>query len=266
MNILAGGLGQGVGQGVQTGISNAMESAALQKALGMVPQNAGLMEQLQALSGASPEGRNFALQNFVAPQQAAQAKQAEHQRAIELENIKQQGRIEAAQARAGKAVKGEIPPQQRALLQDSYDRMTELLNQGNLGKAWLSKAGLNRSGVEQRAEFDGLRVSLESIIKDMVSKGVLAKDRFNFMLENIPEADDSDRVIKGKLAAIGRELGLDMSQLPDYDKKKAQPNFRQTKNQSNNQPQVYKNEKTGELGVWNGTRMQPYQGKYEQNP
>lgn len=114
-------------------------------------------------------------------------------------------------------------------LQETWNDLAKTLKGGNLGITRLSK--LTSKGREDRSYFDTLAVQIESIGKDLVSKGVLSQARFNYLLKNIPSSTDTDATNRGKLRAWAKALKLDPSILTSVDrapKKKAQIETRPT--------------------------------------
>jgi len=96
-----------------------------------------------------------------------------------------------------------------------FDIASKMLkkNVPGIGISPLTKVGASRKGVQNRATFDTLRSKFEAALLPMVNKGTLAKERFNFLLSLVPKASESQRSIAGKLFALGKELGLDTSEL-----------------------------------------------------
>lgn len=224
MDLLGQGFAQGAGQGLMQGVQGAMQKMALQKAIGMLPKEGSLVEQLNAISQADPEAQQFLLQNYLpALQQQKQLQQQIErnrqeklaQREHELEKIRLQnlGKLEAAQVRTKKGQKELETPEQKSELQGVIDRQIDILNKGNLGNPLTTFGALSRERQEDIGEFDSLNVALESIFKDMVNKGAMSDARFKFMIKNLPSAHDSDRKNKGKLKAIGQILDVDVSRL-----------------------------------------------------
>jgi|SRR5665213_2871004 len=108
-------------------------------------------------------------------------------------------------------------PQQAAQqsTQTVFNEMSALLagNAPGIGVSPLTKVGLNRKGVENRAYFDTMRARFEATLLPLVNKGALSKARFDYILSNIPKASDSQRAIYGKLKALSKDLNLDPSAL-----------------------------------------------------
>lgn len=102
-------------------------------------------------------------------------------------------------------------------LQDVFNEMSSLVAQNapGIGISPGTFLGLNRKGVENRAYFDTMRAKFEAALLPLVNKGSLAKERFNYIMSNIPQGSDSQRVIAGKLKALAKDLDLDASALAD---------------------------------------------------
>lgn len=239
LDMLAQSAGSGLGEGVASGIQQHVKNAVLEKALSKVKPNMSALERQRVLGGAGPEAEPYI--NSIFQQEAAQNKlqqeqeferqklEAQNRNKLEQEEIrnrnklqqeeaKNKNRIEIEQIKAASKVKkggpaSKLPEEEKAGVQQTFDRMTDILKEGRLGSAILTGGTFNRQRQEDAAEFDALNIQLESIAKEMVSKGVLAKDRFKFMIDNLPNSADSDRKNQGKLKAISKILGLDASQL-----------------------------------------------------
>jgi hypothetical protein len=109
------------------------------------------------------------------------------------------------------------------------NQMTDTLKGGNLG--YTLKKYASSEGRRDAQYFDSLGVQLESIAKEMVSKGVLAKDRFAYLLSNLPSSGKTDAANAGALEAWSDELKLERPEgLEGLYKKK------QTKAKSSGKP------------------------------
>jgi len=84
--------------------------------------------------------------------------------------------------------------------------MSETLLEGNLGYTPAKYA--TAQGRRDAQYFDSLGVQLESIGKEMVSKGVLSAPRFAYLLSNLPSANKSDATNAGAIEAWADELNL----------------------------------------------------------
>lgn len=93
-------------------------------------------------------------------------------------------------------------------LQNVFSNMSNMLakNLPGIGISADTTAGINRKGVENRTAFDSMRARIEAALLPMVNKGTLAKPRFDFIMEQIPKASDSQRSIAGKLRGLSSAL------------------------------------------------------------
>jgi len=93
-------------------------------------------------------------------------------------------------------------------IQKTFNVASSLLakNTPGVGVSPGAKTGLSRTAVEGRNFFNNLKGKFESILLPMVNKGTLAKERFNFILSQIPDASDPQRVIAGKLRGLAETL------------------------------------------------------------
>lgn len=66
--------------------------------------------------------------------------------------------------------------------------------------------GLNRSGLEKRAEVEPLSITLEGVLRDMATKGALSNRTFEELLKRIPRSDDSEREYQGKINGFRKIL------------------------------------------------------------
>lgn len=99
--------------------------------------------------------------------------------------------------------------------QNVFNEMASLLasNAPGIGIAPFTAIGTSPKGAENRAYFDTMRARFEAALLPLVNKGALSKERFNYILSNIPKASDRQRVIYGKLKALANDLNLDPSAL-----------------------------------------------------
>lgn len=99
--------------------------------------------------------------------------------------------------------------------QKIFNEQVKLLadNATGIGVSPGTKLGLSRKGTENRAYFDTLRQRYEKVLLPQVNKGAISDFRFNYIMDLIPKASDSQRVIAGKLRGLATELGLDPSGL-----------------------------------------------------
>lgn len=108
--------------------------------------------------------------------------------------------------------------QEARIAQKAFNRMGELLKKGNIGFGSGFYALAGGQTAEDVGEFSSLTGALEAILKDKVSKGVLSKDRFNYIIQTLlPKPDDRLATIKGKLKGLALDLELDPSILGDEE-------------------------------------------------
>lgn len=209
-------LGRGLGTGVGQGISANLNQYLQQK------KNRNALEGLKSFfeqQNFSPEQINSIIESGMPAELAIHASKAFHDRQLDEQKLELQ-----RQKLRGKT---ELSPEKQEGLQDVFNRQAQLLKGGRLGikvSPLHPKANpiLNPQSAEERAEFDTLGATFESIFKDLVNTGVLSKPRFEYLLSLIPKSSDRDRTIKGKMKALGRipELKfLDTSILENEDEK-----------------------------------------------
>lgn len=92
-------------------------------------------------------------------------------------------------------------------LRETMGEMTKTLLGGNLG--WTPKRKTTAQGRRDSQYFDSLGVQLESIGKEMVSKGILSQARFAYLLSNLPASSKTDASNAGALEAWYKELGME---------------------------------------------------------
>ncbi len=234
-SMLAKSLGGGLGEGVAGGVQQQLKRSALDKMLSNINPNMSPKERLLTVGSADAETqpliRDYFQQQDLQRQQQAKleqdAAQQQEKNAFELqkqERAHQFKLVENEKREEAKAINGaqkikkgspaaKLDDEEKVQVQKTFDKMADLLQQGRLGSSILTGGVFNRQRQEDMAEFDSLNIQLESIAKEMVSKGVLAKDRFKFMIDNLPNAENSDRANQGKLKAIAQILGLDSKEL-----------------------------------------------------
>jgi len=96
--------------------------------------------------------------------------------------------------------------QQTENLQGTLEQMIGTLMEGNLGLT--PNKFIFAKGRRDAQYFDSLGLQLESIGKDMVSKGVLAAPRFAYLLSNLPSSGKTDASNAGAIEAWSEELKL----------------------------------------------------------
>lgn len=105
--------------------------------------------------------------------------------------------------------------QEKQNLEKTLEEMTNTLLEGRLGYTPKRFAAKGRRDVQY---FDTLGTQLESIGKEMVSKGVLSAPRFAYLLSNLPSSNKTDAANAGSIEAWAQELGLEV---PEIEKLKS---------------------------------------------
>ena len=105
--------------------------------------------------------------------------------------------------------KGLVSAARRSGLQDSFNRMSSILKGGSTGLV----PGVFPKAREDRSEFDGLAANFEAALMPLVSKGALAKPRFDYLMSLLPKSNNTDATNRGLMKALAREFGLDISKL-----------------------------------------------------
>jgi hypothetical protein len=179
---IARGLGGGLGAGINKSVDFAQQMALqkqkntpLEALLSMGPQEGGKFtplnpQQEAALAFTDPAAFN-AYQSLKGSYQKEEEQQTKHQ---DLGNL--------------------------------LNKMSDTLKKGKLG--YSIKKFATPEGRRDASYFDALGVELESIAKDMVSKGVLARDRFAYLLSNLPSSGKTDAANAGSIEAWADELKL----------------------------------------------------------
>lgn len=106
--------------------------------------------------------------------------------------------------------KAQKEKQSKKIAQESFDRMSELLKEGNLGfGSKLKSKAFGGKTAEDVGEFEALSGALEAQLVDKVSRGTLSNARFKYITETLlPKPNDRAATIKGKLKALQKELDL----------------------------------------------------------
>lgn len=97
-------------------------------------------------------------------------------------------------------------------LEKTLSEMKDTLLEGNLGYTGKRFTPKGRRDVQY---FNTLGTQLESIGKDMVSKGVLSAPRFAYLLGNLPSGGKTDAANAGALEAWAKELDLNIPGIED---------------------------------------------------
>jgi len=99
---------------------------------------------------------------------------------------------------------------QKENLKETLHSMSETLLGGKLG--YTPGRFLTKKGRRDAQYFDTLNTQLESIGKELVSKGVLSAPRFAFLLANLPASDKTDASNAGAIEAWHKELNIPLSE------------------------------------------------------
>lgn len=266
-------LGQAIGSGLQrggeAGLTNLMdqyfsqkkqqqESSALQKVLGDIPEGAPFDVKFKALMTAPVgiESKKLALENLVNFEKTQQAR---------LENLQKSEKEEKEAALTHRAFKEAgfkmpekhipgTPASVYTSLASKQKEMEKEVNKDALREGMLRTLDLVKergsaypyAGVipkafsakqrEIRSEIDSLKGLFESALMPLVNKGTLAKERFKFILSLLPQSDDTEATIRGKLKGLRRTLKAEVPELedivPEYTAKKEKVNIQMKKRTS----------------------------------
>lgn len=207
-------LGSGLGAGIGQGISQSIEGFQRQK------QGRAALEGIkpllkQAEFDISPEDEEAFVKSGLDPSILTNF-------ATNLYSQKQKKKKEEQdQAEQAKKQEG---------LQTTFNELSQMVkeNAPGIGISPGTKLGINRQGVQNRNRFNTLRTRIEGALIPLVNKGSLSKERFKFILDNIPKASDSQRSIVGKLQGLATALSedgvpIDTSILGEIDFNKDEP-------------------------------------------
>lgn len=225
-------IGLGIGRGAVEGISGGIQQVQQRKA--MAAENETLKRQGLDLAGISnPKIREIMIQEHQkslgkkhafadifgkqnqGPSQGEQLQGIQDQQSGMMELTPEQETVLALQdptafnaykhLKESRAKEKEVV-KQKENLQGTFDEMTKTLLGGNLGK--FTTGHITPEGRRDRQYFDTLNTQLESIGKEMVSKGVLSAPRFAFLMSNLPHSNNTDATNAGSLEAWAKELGM----------------------------------------------------------
>ncbi len=206
--------GQGLGSGIQQGMKEQLRRSLVQKALSTLPENANTEQSYKALLQNVDPQTQAQILPLLEIKAKSQAEESKRQHEFEKIRLQNEGRLEVAQAKAKLKSKGvdlERTPEQKQMLQDSFNTLARLSSKGNLGNPYSTGGILNRERQEDIGEFDTTAVDFISILRKLENQGHITDQAFKTLLKSIPDAHDSDRKTKGKLKAIAQKLGLDAS-------------------------------------------------------
>lgn len=125
---------------------------------------------------------------------------------------------EEAKQRSKEIAKHKEKSETKQRSQEAFDRMSEILNSGNIGFGSKIKSHIptekGAEAAESVGEFESLSGALESMLVEMVNKGTLSNTRFKYITETLlPKPDDREATIRGKLKGLSKELGLNPKSL-----------------------------------------------------
>lgn len=187
-------LAMGNGSGEMSPMQN-MQNAAVQSQIdpSKIMQIYDLAEQ-----AVGPQAAQQLSQAYLTSQKSAEKEQSDIRKEQRQQQIKEK-----------QETKDKVEHQ--ANIQKTFNVASSLLakNTPGVGISPGAVTGLSRKAVEGRNTFNTLKGKFESILLPMVNKGTLAKERFNFILSQIPDASDSQRAIAGKLRGLAETLSED---------------------------------------------------------
>lgn len=221
-------LGSGLASGVQTGLQGKMQlmnqlaleeqkqqmkDEGMQNLLSSLGLGGGVQEQpsmqqqeSQAQQQVSPEQNNEMQLEKIATNPALMLNLANKnpQMATQIQSM-----YSNLLAKRKEEKKDEfVTPKTQERLKSVFQRQSELMKGGNIGMAKTPSAMLTEKGREDRAEFDTLSSSIEAALLPLVSKGTLAKQRFEYLMSLLPKSRNTLAANRGKIKALKREFGL----------------------------------------------------------
>lgn len=101
--------------------------------------------------------------------------------------------------------------------EDVVNQMVDLLETGTLGKANAMNQ-LFAYGRHNRALYDELALNIEKNLVQMVGKGTLQKNRFDYLRKLLPSSNNTDATNRGKLQAIAKEFKINIAN-PEFWRK-----------------------------------------------
>lgn len=206
-----GGLGKGLGEGMQKTIPSIAEMFMNRK------KQEKQQELIKSILGGGSPSTQVDLSGST-PTQPMQGLEITPEKILAISSVDPQmgatmSRIYAGQEK--ERMNTQKSAEEKKVGQDAFNRMAELLQQGNLGMGseTLGKVFGGKTA-EDVGEFSSLTGALEAMLVDRVSRGTLSNSRFKYITETLlPKATDRQATIKGKLKALSRELGLDATVL-----------------------------------------------------
>lgn len=109
-----------------------------------------------------------------------------------------------------KKEKEEKIAEEKQKLQDTFSRMVELARSPNIGIRTTPQQFLGGKAQEEQSEFTSLKAELVGALREMVNRGALTNQKFKYITEKLlPEHNDRQAKIRGKLKGIAQVLGVD---------------------------------------------------------
>lgn len=181
---VARGLGGGLGAGLNQALQFAQQMQLQRE------KSRPLQALLGSMTGEAKEGASGSFKPLAPQQEAVLA-------------LSDPNAFRAYEALKGSYQKEEEKKVAHQDVTNVLNNLTDTLKGGRLG---YTAKRVTAEGRRDAQYFDSLAVQLESIAKDMVSKGVLARDRFAYLLSNLPSSGKTDAANAGALEAWSDEL------------------------------------------------------------
>lgn len=212
--LLARNLGQGVSQGI--GKASDLASQLMMEKSKESQKNKWAQELVGSLYGNNDAGSS------ASPESSSESSSSSRERPKILdlpdENIaalslnRETAPLATILQKQKKEAKSEY--ETRIASQDAFDDMVNLTSK--IGFSLISDPNYSVSKKRERSQFEASKGALIGQLKDRVNKGVLSNQKFNFIKDELlPSHKDSREVKIGKLKAVGKELGVDTSQLDE---------------------------------------------------
>jgi len=149
-------------------------------------------------------------------------------------------------------------------LKNTISKQLELIEGGYTGVTTGLKSIFDPETRRGSAEFDSLKIPLEKELIKAQGKGTMNKERFNFVLKNLPDSRNSDAKNIGILQGLSRELGVEIPGLQDVKLGIfGQPKdvLQQPGQTQSEQPESSKYIEEGEVYINNGKKYRAINGK-----
>lgn len=213
-------LGGGLNQGISAGLSQMLEQKQNQKKMANLLSSLGIQ---------APSGREIST-NASVSQKSAPSKsplQKLTQEQVLAASIMNPALAPALSSIYKTQQKEMEEVQSKEIGQESLSRMSELLEEGNIGFGSKLKAkAFGGKTAEDVGEFESLSGALEALLVDKVSRGTLSNARFKYITETLlPKPNDRAATIKGKLKALSKELDLELPQIEEKKSDKISKTF-----------------------------------------